>query len=59
MPSTSLEFFILILLITFLVAQLVQNPPAMQETQVGSLGREDPLEKEWQPTSVFLCGESH
>ena len=45
----SLEFFILIL-ITFLVAQLVQNPPAMQETQVGSLGREDPLEKEWQPT---------
>ena len=50
MPSTSLEFFILILLITFLEAQLVQNPPAMQETQVGSLGREDPLEKEWQPT---------
>ena len=24
---------------------MVKNPPAMQETQVGSLGREDPLEK--------------
>ena len=29
-----------------LVAQTVKNPPAMQETQVQSLGREDPLEKE-------------
>ena len=28
-----------------LVAQLVKNPPAMWETQVRSLGREDPLEK--------------
>ena len=28
-----------------LVAQLVKNPPAMQETWVQSLGREDPLEK--------------
>ena len=28
------------------MAQLVKNPPAMQETQVQSLGREDPLEKE-------------
>ena len=28
-----------------LVAQLVKNPPAMQETPVRSLGREDPLEK--------------
>ena len=27
------------------VAQLVNNPPAMQETWVGSLGWEDPLEK--------------
>ena len=31
----------------------------MQETQVLSLGREDPLEKEWQHTLVFLPGESH
>ena len=28
-----------------LVAQLVKNPPAMQETLVRFLGREDPLEK--------------
>ena len=28
-----------------LVAQTVENPPAMQETWVGFLGREDPLEK--------------
>ena len=28
-----------------LVAQLVKNPPVMQDTQVGSLGQEDPLEK--------------
>ena len=27
------------------VAQTVKNLPAMQETQVPSLGREDPLEK--------------
>ena len=29
----------------FLVAQLVKNPPAMQETLVQFLGQEDPLEK--------------
>ena len=28
-----------------LVAQMVKNLPALQETQVQSLGREDPLEK--------------
>ena len=28
-----------------LVAQMVKYPPAMQETQVQSLGQEDPLEK--------------
>ena len=28
-----------------LVAQLVKNPPAMQDTWVRSLGWEDPLEK--------------
>ena len=30
---------------TSLVAQLLKNPPAMQETSVLSLGQEDPLEK--------------
>ena len=29
----------------FLVAQIVKNLPAMQGTQVRSLGQEDPLEK--------------
>ena len=28
-----------------LIAQLVKNPPAVQETHVQFLGREDPLEK--------------
>ena len=31
--------------IASLIAQLVKNPPAMQETWVRSLGWEDPLEK--------------
>ena len=30
---------------TSLVAQMVKNLPAMQETQVQSLGQDDPLEK--------------
>ena len=42
-----------------LVAQMVKNPPAMQETQVPSLGWEYPLEKDWQPTPVFLPGKFH
>ena len=40
-----------------IVAQLVKNLPAMQKTQVQSLGREDPWA--WQPTLVFLPGKSH
>ena len=31
----------------------------MQENWVQSLGREDPLEKEWLPTPVFLPGKSY
>ena len=30
-----------------------------KETRVGSLGREDPWRRAWQPTPVFLPGESH
>ena len=37
-----------------LVAQMVKNPPAMQETQVRSLGQEDPLEKEMATHSSIL-----
>ena len=36
----------------------VKNLPAMQDTRAQSLGREDPLEKGWQPTPVFFPGES-
>ena len=42
-----------------LIAQLVKNPPSMQETPVLSLDWEDPLEKERRPTPVFWPGESH
>ena len=37
------------------VAQLVKNPPAMWETRVGSLGWEDPLEKEVATHSRILA----
>ena len=43
-----------------LVAQLVKNLPAMQQTWVRSLGWEDPLEKgKATHTSVFWLGEFH
>ena len=38
-----------------LVAQLVKNLLAMQETKVQSLGREDPLEKEMATNSSTLA----
>ena len=41
------------------MAQRIQCLPAMRETQVRSLGWEDPMEKEMQPTPVLLPGESH
>ena len=37
------------------MAQRVKNLPAMQETQVGSLGREDPLEKGMATHSSILA----
>ena len=40
---------------TFLVVQLVKNPPAMQETQVQSLGWEDPLERGMATHSSILA----
>ena len=43
-----------------MVAQAVKNPPAVQETQVPSLGPEDPLEMGMATHStVFLARESH
>ena len=41
------------------MAQLVKNLPAMQETWVRSLVGKIPWRRKWQPTPVFLPGESH
>ena len=40
----------------------VKNPPTMHEMEeisIRSLGGEDPWRRKWQPTPVFLPGESH
>ena len=42
-----------------LVAQMVKRLPAKQDTQVQSLGREDPLEKEMAIHSSTLAGKLH
>ena len=42
----------------FLVAQIVKNLPAMQETWVWTLGWEDPLEEGMASHSSILVGES-
>ena len=39
------------------MAQIVKNPPAMQETQVQSLGQEDPLEEGMAAHSSILACE--
>ena len=41
------------------VAQKIKDPPAMRETQVRSLGWEDPLEKGKATHSSILAGEFH
>ena len=41
------------------MAQLVKNLPAMQETGFDSWVRKIPWRRKWQPTPVFLPGESH
>ena len=41
------------------VDQMVKNPPAVQEVWVRLLIGKIPWRKAWQPTSVFLPGESH
>ena len=40
-------------------AKMVKNLPAMRETWVPSLGREDPLEKGMSTHSIFLPAEFH
>ena len=41
------------------VAQLVKNLPAMLETWFNSWVGKIPWRRKWQPTPVFLPGESH
>ena len=41
------------------MAQVVKNPPAMQEIGIQSLGQEDPLHQGMELTPVFLPRESH
>ena len=59
-PDWILNFFKKIIKIysefwALLVAQIVKNLPAMQETQVWSLGKEDPLEKGMTTHSSILA----
>ena len=42
-----------------LVAQMVKCLPAMQETWVWFLGREDPWRRKWQSIPALLPGKSH
>ena len=42
-----------------LVAQMVKHLPAMWETWVRSLGREDSLKRKWQPAPILLPRKSH
>ena len=42
-----------------LVAHTVKNLPEMPQTQVQSLGLMVSWRRKWQPTPVFLPGESH
>ena len=44
---------------TSLVVQMVKHLSIMRETWIWYLGREDPLEKEMQPTPVLLPGKPH
>ena len=54
-PVRSKMYFLL----TLLEAQMVKNLPAVQETQVWSVGWKDPLEKAMPTHSSILAGESH
>ena len=46
-------------IMTSLVAQMVKNPPAMQETWVRSLDWKDPLAKDLATESSVLAGGPH
>ena len=42
-----------------LIAQTINNLPAMQETQVQSLGGKNPWRRKWQSTPIFLFEKSN
>ena len=44
---------------SFLVAQIVKNLPAMQETRVHPLVGKIPWRRQWQSSPIFLPGEFH
>ena len=55
-PRDGWNFYLIIVLLwASLVAQLVENLPAMQETWIRFLGREDPLEKGMATHSSILA----
>ena len=58
---THSDYFICLLFIIMasLVAQMVKSLPAMQETQVQSLGQEGHLEMEMAITPELLAGKFH
>ena len=56
-PSSKLKIFTTSIVLT-LMAQAVENLPAMQETWVQSLGWEDPLEKQMATHSSYSCLEN-
>ena len=58
-PGINLIWLWCIPLFASLVAKMVKNPPAMQETWLQSLGWEDPVEKGTATTPVFWPGEFH
>ena len=65
-PSLLCVFFFFLVLwesklaMASLVAQTVKHLTTMWETQVQSLGQENPPgKKKWEPTLVFLPGKSH
>ena len=61
MGTSFLKFVFCLLLYAraSLVAQAVKNPPAMQETWVQSLGREDPPEEGMATHSTILAWRIH
>ena len=50
-----MEKYLKIIYISASHSSVVKNPPAKQEIRVGSLGQEDPLEKEMATLSSILA----